>query len=108
MTEYHEANKDEISGNTTSYSEEHNITEYHWDYYASDSELSCGLSSKIYHHKAPEKNCRESTAQFNCYHKAPKKSCIESTVWFKAYYHMDSEKSQIKSTAQSKVCIYIL
>ena len=40
MKEYREANKDKISADASSYSEEHDRREYHRDYYASNLELN--------------------------------------------------------------------
>ena len=68
MKKYCEANKDKISTDdplmlATFYSEQHDKTEYHRDYYASNLELSFKksvLSSNICYHKAPEKSRRES------------------------------------------------
>ena len=40
MKEYREANKDKISADASSYSEEHDRREYHRDSYASNLELN--------------------------------------------------------------------
>ena len=110
MKEYREANKDKISADATSYSEEHNRTEYHRDYYANNlerSRIKSALSSNICYHKDPKKSRVESTARSKaCYHMDPEKSRAESTARSKACYHMDPEKSRTESNARSKRCYH--
>ena len=115
MKEYCEANKDKISTEATSFSEEHDRTEYYQDYYASNLELSLchiltsgtarplrrAIGSLLHGPRPVTIRLLRRTILNLLYGQRPAIIWTLRTARLQGY-HMDSEKSCIKSTAQFK------